>query len=239
MAPLWGLRISKGLLGWSGTYQRSSRRVNLGSLRSAMRAITLREGPEGPIFHGPSPVFRWRGWEKRQRSVSVRAANRNAGGDEAVCRNASRRAGVRGGARLGKPRCVSILLITAGSSIAARMVNGPPHWEQVVMEYPIYGASWEGYVIENIITQIPRWKCSFFRTSNGAEMDLVLEKGRKRIAIEIKASTSPVLSKGFWTSIETIQPDETCIIAPVDGAYPMADKVTVIPLAAFIERIAA
>ena len=106
---------------------------------------------------------------------------------------------------------------------------------------PIYGASWEGYVIENIITQIPRWKCSFFRTSNGAEMDLVLvlEKGTKKIAIEIKASTSPVLSKGFWTSIETIQPDETFIIAPVDSSYPMADKVTVMPLAAFIERVTA
>jgi len=104
---------------------------------------------------------------------------------------------------------------------------------------PIYGTSWEGYVIENVITQIPRWKWSFFRTSNGAEMDLVLEKGTKTIAIEIKSSTSPVLSKGFWTSIETIQPDETFIIAPVDGTYPMADKVTVIPLAAFIERVAA
>lgn len=104
---------------------------------------------------------------------------------------------------------------------------------------PIYGASWEGYVIENIITQIPRWKCSFFRTSNGAEMDLVLEKGTKRIAIEIKASSSPVLSKGFWTSIETIQPDETFIIAPVDGAYPMAASVTVMPLPAFIERVTA
>ena len=47
--------------------------------------------------------------------------------------NASRRAGARGGARLGKSRCVRILRITAGSSMAARMVNGPPHCEQAVM----------------------------------------------------------------------------------------------------------
>ena len=102
---------------------------------------------------------------------------------------------------------------------------------------PVYGASWEGYVIENIVTQLPRWKASFFRTSNGAEMDLVLEKGTKRIAIEIKSSTSPVLSKGFWTSIETIQPDETYIIAPVDSRYPLAENVSVLPLPEFIKTV--
>ena len=68
-------------------------------------------------------------------------------------------------------------------------------------------------------------------------MDLVLEKGTRRIAIEIKSSTSPVLSKGFWTSIEAIQPDETCIIAPVDVPYPIAENVTVLPLAVFLESV--
>ena len=47
--------------------------------------------------------------------------------------NASMRAGARGGARVGRPRCVRILLITAGSSMAARRVNVPPHCGQVVM----------------------------------------------------------------------------------------------------------
>ena len=50
-----------------------------------------------------------------------------------MCMNPSRRAGARGGARVGKPRCARILAITAGSSIAARMVKGPPHCGQVVI----------------------------------------------------------------------------------------------------------
>jgi len=50
-----------------------------------------------------------------------------------MCRNASSRAVARGGARLGKPKWVRILTITAGSSIAARRVKGPPHCGQVVM----------------------------------------------------------------------------------------------------------
>ncbi len=110
--------------------------------------------------------------------------------------------------------------------------------QQELFGHPVYGASWEGYVIENIVTQLPRWKTSFFRTSNGAEMDLVLEKGPKRIAVEVKSSTSPIVSKGFWTSIETIQPDATYIVAPVDSAYPIAERVNVVPLPAFIESMA-
>ncbi len=104
--------------------------------------------------------------------------------------------------------------------------------------HPVYGPSWEGYVIENIVTQLPRWKASFFRTSNGAEMDLVFEKGSKRIAVEVKSSSSPMVSKGFWTSIETIQPDATYIVAPVDSAYPVAERVNVVPLPVFIKSMA-
>jgi predicted AAA+ superfamily ATPase len=100
--------------------------------------------------------------------------------------------------------------------------------------HPVYGASYEGYVIENIVTQFPRWQTSYYRTSNGAEIDLILTKGMRRIAIEIKSSTSPQVSKSFWNSIETIAPDRTVVIAPVEGEYPIADDVMVMPLYAFV-----
>ena len=101
--------------------------------------------------------------------------------------------------------------------------------------HPIYGASYEGYVIENIVTQFPRWQASFYRTSNGAEIDLILTKGMRKIALEIKSSTSPKVSTSFWNSIDTIKPDRTVVIAPVDGEYPLAEQVMVMPLHAFIE----
>lgn len=110
--------------------------------------------------------------------------------------------------------------------------------EQELFGHPVYGASWEGYVIENILPCMPRWKASFYRTSNGAEMDLVLEKGTQRVAVEIKASTSPTLSKGFWLSRDSIEPDETCVIAPVDSTYAVAEQVTVMPLAEFVGKFA-
>ena len=102
---------------------------------------------------------------------------------------------------------------------------------------PMYGASYEGYVIENIITQAPRWQSAFYRTSNGAEIDLVLSKGNRNIAIEIKSSSSPKVSKGFWSAIETIKPKQAYVIAPVDQAYPIADNVMVMPMQEFIEML--
>ncbi len=52
---------------------------------------------------------------------------------QAVCKNSSRRAGARGGARVGKPRWARILTITVGSSMAAMSVKGPPHCGQCAM----------------------------------------------------------------------------------------------------------
>jgi hypothetical protein len=101
---------------------------------------------------------------------------------------------------------------------------------------PIYGSSFEGFIIENILTRLSRWQASYYRTSNGAEVDLVLTKGNRTIAVEIKSSTSPKVSKSFWSSLETIAPDQTYIIAPVEDTYPIAENVLVMPLHIFIRE---
>jgi predicted AAA+ superfamily ATPase len=98
---------------------------------------------------------------------------------------------------------------------------------------PVYGSSFEGFIIENILTGLSRWQASYYRTSNGAEVDLILTKGNRTIAVEIKASTSPKVSKSFRSSIETIAPDKTYIIAPVEDTYPIAKNVLVMPLHIF------
>ena len=99
-----------------------------------------------------------------------------------------------------------------------------------LFSHPVYGSSFEGFVIENIVSRLPRWEPSFYRTSNGAEIDLVLTKGRKKIAVEIKASTSPKLKKNFWNCIDDISPDKAVVIAQVDSPYPIADQLMVMPL---------
>ena len=96
--------------------------------------------------------------------------------------------------------------------------------------HPIYGASFEGFIIENILAGLPRWQPFYFRTSNGAEIDLILKKGEKTIAIEIKSSTAPKLPKNFFNAIEMVKADQTLVVAPVDSAYPLSKNIIVTPL---------
>ena len=97
-----------------------------------------------------------------------------------------------------------------------------------LMGNPVFGASWEGLVIENIIVNMPDWTPFFYRTANGNEMDLVLVRGNKKIAIECKASSSPQLTKGWWDALNDINPDNTFVIAPINGsAYQINKQVTV------------
>jgi len=101
--------------------------------------------------------------------------------------------------------------------------------------HPIYGPSWEGMIIENIIASFPDWQPYFYRTADGAEVDLLLVKGAKKIVIECKVSAAPIVSKGFWSAVDSLKPDHTFIIAPVEESYPFKNGVMVMPLKGFIE----
>ncbi len=92
---------------------------------------------------------------------------------------------------------------------------------------PIAGASWEGFAIENIIAEHGRWKSSFIRTSNGAEIDLLLEKGSRRRIFECKLSKAPKPSRGFHELLDSIQPESAWIIAPVDEVYQVKKGINV------------
>ncbi|MBW2591567.1 MAG: DUF4143 domain-containing protein [Deltaproteobacteria bacterium] len=72
---------------------------------------------------------------------------------------------------------------------------------------PVAGASWEGFVIENVIAGYDRWRPSFLRTSNGAEIDLVLERAGRRRLFECKLSKAPKPSRGFHELVACMQPE--------------------------------
>lgn len=99
---------------------------------------------------------------------------------------------------------------------------------------PVFGSSWEGVVIENVIVNKPDWDYYFYRTASGDELDLILEKGNQRIAIECKASTAPKLTKGFWRAIDVVKPQQTFVIIPTQVSYEIAPKVTVCGLDEFL-----
>jgi uncharacterized protein len=100
---------------------------------------------------------------------------------------------------------------------------------------PVFGSSWEGMVIENIIVNKSSWDYFFYRTATGDEIDLILKKGTKIIAIECKASDAPKVTKGFFRSLEVVKPDKTYIIAPTNDTYQIQENVTVIGLTNFLK----
>lgn len=95
--------------------------------------------------------------------------------------------------------------------------------------HPIVGASWEGWVLEQIAQLIgAQWQLSFYRTASGAEMDVVATRGNRKIGFEIKFSSAPALSKGFWSALNDLQLDQAYVVAPVESGYPLAPNVEVV-----------
>ncbi len=108
-----------------------------------------------------------------------------------------------------------------------------------LLGHPIYGQSWEGFVIETVIQHFKGWQSFFYRDSNGVEVDLILEKGTHRIAIECKASQSPSIHSTLKNRYEKLMDElgihQLWIVAPVQGQYPIGKTITVSSLKSVLE----
>ncbi len=101
---------------------------------------------------------------------------------------------------------------------------------------PAVGASWEGYVIEQIY-RIAGKQCTYFfyRTASGAEVDLLLITPRsKKICIAIKYANAPKIPRGFYTSIEDLKPERSYVITPDSESYQRSDGVRIVNIYDFL-----
>jgi hypothetical protein len=98
--------------------------------------------------------------------------------------------------------------------------------------HPVIGASWEGLVIENLLSiSQPRTSATFYRTSAGAEIDLILQfPNAERWAIEMKNSLTPSLERGFYSACDDVRPDRSFVVYPGNDRYPLSNKVEAISL---------
>ncbi len=102
---------------------------------------------------------------------------------------------------------------------------------------PALGGSWETLVLMNLKGHFSKADFSFYRTSNGAEMDIVMRFMDKVYAIECKVNQQPKLTRGAWNAIEDIKPDYTFIVAPVKESWSVKEGVDVVSIDDLIERI--
>ena len=108
-----------------------------------------------------------------------------------------------------------------------------------VLGHPVTGGSWEGFVIENLLAAAPAGtQAWFYRTAVGAEIDLVLEIPPKgRWAIEIKRSSAPVLSKGFYLGCDDIKATKRIVVHAGEDTYGLGDGVEAFSLPAALAAL--
>ena len=108
-----------------------------------------------------------------------------------------------------------------------------------LMSNPALGASWEAFVIENILNSLDtRWQYSYYRTATQIEIDLVLETPDGEVwAIEIKRNSAPKVSKGFIEACKDVKATHKWIVNAQEDTYPVSDGIEVIGFTAFIKLI--
>ena len=106
---------------------------------------------------------------------------------------------------------------------------------EILFGHPVFGSSWEGVVIEQILSAI-NVPAYFYRTAIGEEIDLVLDINGDYVAIECKASSAPQPTKGFYKGLEDIKPSKSYIVAPITtDSYQLSENISVIGLKELLE----
>lgn len=110
---------------------------------------------------------------------------------------------------------------------------------EALQSHPIVGASFEAFVMENCLNSAPKHtQAYFYRTSSGAEIDLVLEMPDQSLwAIEIKRSLTPKLQKGFYFAQEDLKPARSFVVYAGHERYFIQDNVEAIGLYDFLREL--
>ena len=97
-----------------------------------------------------------------------------------------------------------------------------------VLGHPVAGSSWEGFAIEQLLAAAPQAQASFYRTSHGAEADLVLQlRNGQTWVVEVKRSSAPTVSKGFYLAAADVGATRKLLVAPVADSYAMREGIEV------------
>ena len=101
-----------------------------------------------------------------------------------------------------------------------------------LLAHPVVGGSWEGWIIENLLACAPpTTQASYYRTTAGAEVDLVLElPGNAVWAIEIKRSSAPKVSRGFHEACADVKATRRLVVSSANRRFPMGNGIENVPL---------
>jgi predicted AAA+ superfamily ATPase len=104
--------------------------------------------------------------------------------------------------------------------------------------HPVVGASWEGFVIEQLLAHLPKADAYYWRTQAGAELDLLLFLKGRRIGIEIKRADAPKMTASMGSALEDLDLHRLLVVYPGSTRYTLRPKVEVTSLAQCVAELA-
>jgi len=106
-----------------------------------------------------------------------------------------------------------------------------------LLSHPVAGFSWEGFVLQHILASLPEWKVTHITTSNQSEIDFILSKGQRKVAVECKLSRSPKLSRGFHTLMTDLKISTGFVVCPINDSFPLSESTIAIGLKPLISTL--
>ena len=103
---------------------------------------------------------------------------------------------------------------------------------EALQTHPRLGASWEGFVLEKVIAESGAAQVHFWATHNGAELDLLLVAGDRRVGVEIKRVDAPRRTRSMAVAVEDLRLDALYVIYPGEMQYGIDDRITTLPVRA-------
>ena len=104
--------------------------------------------------------------------------------------------------------------------------------QRELLTHPRVGASWEGFVVEQVLATEPHDEAYFWATHQGAEIDLVLRRGDVMYGVECKFADAPRMTLSIRNALDDVGLDRVAIVNPGDRRFPLSDRVEVVPLSA-------
>jgi hypothetical protein len=107
--------------------------------------------------------------------------------------------------------------------------------EKALLSHPKAGASWEGFVIEQVLAAEPHDDAWFWATHQGAEIDLILRRGDRLTGVECKRADAPRLTSSIRVALDDLGLERVAIVYPGAKRFALADRVEAVPLTMLAE----
>jgi len=129
---------------------------------------------------------------------------------------------------LGKRQVKSPKVYLRDSGLLHSLLDIPDR--HALLGHPKIGASWEGYVIEQLLQAVRPSQAYFWATHSGAEVDLVFLHQGKKYGVEVKFNEAPKITASMRTALSDLELEHLWVIYPGEHTYPVDERISVWPL---------